>query len=41
MDVDVRSESRAELDKVSLAFATMVRDAVEAEKKRARRRKDD
>ncbi len=33
MDVDLRSESRAELDKVSLAFATMVRDAVEAENK--------
>jgi tripeptide aminopeptidase len=33
MDVDVRSESPAELDKVSLAFATMVRDAVEAENK--------
>ena len=33
MDVDLRSESRAELDKVSLALATMVRDAVEAENK--------
>ena len=33
MDVDLRSESRAELDKVSLAFATMVRDAAEAENK--------
>ena len=33
MDVDVRSESRAELDKLSAAFATMVRDAVEAENK--------
>jgi tripeptide aminopeptidase len=33
MDVDMRSESRAELDKLSAAFATMVRDAVEAENK--------
>jgi di/tripeptidase len=33
MDVDIRSESRAELDKVSIAFAAMVREAVEAENK--------
>ena len=33
MDVDMRSESRLELDKVSTAFATIVRDAVEAENK--------
>ena len=33
MDVDMRSESRAELDKVSMAFAAMVRDAAEAENK--------